>query len=121
MPNARRSGRGSSAADSASVGQYKTSGSQPYGRTTSRAPPAAVGARGGGVRVGRPPGGGAPREEGGGFCLGGGSGPPRGRPEKVEMLIPPRRYEWMRDLHQQRGGPAEQQKALPVDAAGDAV
>ena len=27
----------------------------------------------------------------------------------------------MRDLHQERGGPAEQEKALAIDAASDAV
>jgi len=42
----------------------------------------------------------------------------RGAP-KVRVLIDPRGDQWMRDLHEQRRCPAEEQEALTVDAPSD--
>jgi diacylglycerol kinase len=37
------------------------------------------------------------------------------------MLVDTRRDEWMRDLHEERGGPAEKEEAFAVYLPGDAV
>jgi diacylglycerol kinase len=45
----------------------------------------------------------------------------QGRPPEIGVLIDPGRDERMRDLHEQRRGPAEEQEALAVDTSRDRV
>jgi diacylglycerol kinase len=45
----------------------------------------------------------------------------QGRPPEIGVLIDPGRDERVRDLHEQRRGPAEEQEALAVDTSRDRV